>query len=177
MKTDSKPWIERLMGLWRTVKEGQLQWRLNNQEQFLQLTHKQALAQDELLAQLKKRSLQLEHELSVLKTEHQSQLVMLKTKCQQDVNDYKQYLNALEQLKVALQQRYAQLPDVLVFTIHHHAKHLLNAMWDADDHSERRQHEIQFIQFMTTLHEETYLQSSLEASSLPEKTLSLIRHE
>jgi hypothetical protein len=100
---------------------------------------------------------------------------MLKTKCQQDINDYRQYLESLEQLKCSIQNSYTHLPDAIAFTIHHHAKHLLNLMWEAENHELKMFHEMRLIKFMTTIHEDA--RSHLEGDcvkKLPEKTLNLI---
>jgi hypothetical protein len=49
-------------------------------------------------------------------------------------------------------------------------------MWEAKDFEQKMQHEIQLIQFMTTVHEDARL--NLEGKStqkLPERTLSFIQ--
>lgn len=151
---------------------------MESQSQQLQLKQQRLLAADESASQLKIRSLQLEHELTLLKTTHQAQLTMLKTKCQQDINDYKQYLASLEQLKSVIQNSYTHLPDAVAFTIHHHAKQLLNAMWEAPSLSEKMQHELQLIRFMSTIQEDARLYLKGESSSqLPEKTLQWLEHQ
>lgn len=151
---------------------------MESQSQQLQLKQQRLLAADESASQLKIRSLQLEHELNLLKTSHQAQLTMLKTKCQQDINDYKQYLASLEQLKSVIQNSYTHLPDAVAFTIHHHAKQLLNAMWEAPSLSEKMQHELQLIRFMSTIQEDARLYLKGESSSqLPEKTLQWLEHQ
>lgn len=173
-----KQWGTQLIDLWRSLKDEQLQWRLNNQAQQQQLKHQQVLAENDLVEQLKKRRVQLEHELTVLKTTHKTQLVMLKTKCQQDIKDYKQYLAALDQLKVSIQSSYTQLPEVIAFTIHHHAKQLLNAMWEATTVDDKIQQEMQLIRFMSTIQEDARLYLSGEGDSqLPEKTLQLLQYK
>ncbi|MEQ1635278.1 MAG: hypothetical protein ABL903_01225 [Methylococcales bacterium] len=173
-----KQWGAQVIDIWRALKDEQLSWRINNQAQQQQLKHRQALAENDLVGQLKIRSVQLEHELAVLKTTHQTQLVMLKTKCQQDIKDYKQYLAALDQLKISIQNSYTQLPEVVAFTIHHHAKQLLNAMWEAKTVDEKVQREMQLVRLMSTIQEDTRMTLKSEGQSqLPEKTLQLLQYK
>lgn len=178
MMPDLKQWITPLSDMWYTLKGERLKWRMDTQVQRQQLKQQQVLADNALTEQLTVRSVQLAHELALLKTTHATQLIMLKTKCQQDIKDYKQYLAALDQLKTAIQSSYTQLPEVITFTIHHHAKQLLNAMWEAQSTDEKMQCEMQLIRFMSTIHEEARLSVSGESrQSLPEKTLQLIQYK
>jgi hypothetical protein len=131
-----------------------------------------------LEAELKKKSVQLEHEITLLLTKNDAELSMFKTKCKQDIKDYKQYLVSLDRLKRSIQASYTHLPEAVAFTIHHHAKHLLNQMWEAEDFEQKMQHEIQLIKFMTTVHEDARLHlEGATTEKLPERTLSLIQQK
>lgn len=67
------------------------------------------------------------------------------------------------------------MPTAVAFAIHHHAKHLLNQMWETENFADKIQLEMQLIQFMTTVHEDSRLPVTHINNSLPEKTLALIR--
>jgi len=171
-----KNWLANIVDLWHSVKDSNLQWQTDNREQLAQLKHAQVLAEKTLEAELKKRSVQLEHEIMLLRTQNDAELAMYKTKCSQDVKDYKQYLESLDQLKRSIQNSYTHLPEAVAFTIHHHAKYLLNKMWEAENFEEKMQYEIRLIKFMTTVHEDARLYLEGEISEkLPENTLSLIQ--
>ena len=164
--------------LFHLVKDENLQWKTTNQDQQIKLKQARVLAEKNLEAELKKKSVQLAHEITLLRTKNDTELSMFKTRCKQDIKDYKQYLASLDQLKRSIQASYTHLPEAVAFTIHHHAKHLLNQMWEAKDFEQKMQHEIQLIQFMTTVHEDARL--NLEGTSnqkFPEKTLSLIQNK
>ena len=149
-----------------------------NQDQQVKLKHARVLAAKMLEVELKKKSVQLEHDLTLLRTKNNAELSMFKTKCKQDIKDYKQYLTSLDQLKRSIQASYTHLPEAVAFTIHHHAKHLLNQMWEAEDFEKKMQHEIQLIKFMTTVHEDARLHlEDASAEKLPERTLSLIQQK
>ncbi len=161
--------------IFQAAQSQDLQWKQQHQAQQLALKHAQILAEKQLADELQKKSLQLAHEIALLNTEYAAQLEILKTKYRQDVKDYKHYLQALEQLKTSIQKSYRQLPAAMAFAIHHHAKQLLNQMWETQDIQTRLQLEMQLLHFMTTVHEESrgYLQEGGN-NSLPEKTLALI---
>ena len=161
-----------------SVKDENLQWKAANQDQQVKLKHARVLAEKALEAELKKKGVQLAHEITLLRTKNDAELSMFKTKCKQDIKDYKQYLASLDQLKRSIQASYTHLPEVVAFTIHHHAKHLLNQMWEAEDFEQKMQHEIQLINFMTTVHEDARLHLEGAATGkLPERTLSLIQQK
>lgn len=170
-----KNWILNVIDLLHTIKDENLRWQTDNQTQQIQLKQAQILAEDQLAAELKKKSIQLAHEITLLETKNATELAMFKIKCKQNIKDYKQYLLALDKLKDSIQNSYTHLPEAVAFTIHHHAQYLLNRVWEAEDFEEKMRREMLLIQFMTTVHEDasTHLQDdSLE--TLPEKTLRLI---
>ena len=166
-----------LLKLFHSLKDENLQWKKANQDQQVKLKHARVLAAKALESELKKKSVQLEHEITLLRTKNNAELSMFRTKCKQDIKDYKQYLASLDQLKRSIQASYAHhLPEAVAFTIHHHAKHLLNQMWEAKDFEEKMQHEIQLINFMTTVNEDARLHlEGATAERLPQRTLNLIQ--
>jgi len=175
--TRLKKWTLNFVNLFHLVKDENLSWQISNQEQQAKLKQARIFAEQALAAELQKKSIQLAHDIALLKTRNRTELLMLKTRCEQDIKDYKQYLNALDQLKQSIRQSYAHLPEAVAFTIHHHAKQLLNEMWEADDFEQKMQMELRLIQFMATVHEDV-LQLHLDngqAEQLPQKTLDLIR--
>ena len=171
-----KNWVFTLVKLFHSVKDENLHWQNANQDQQVKLKHARVLAEKTLEAELKKKSVQLEHEITLLRTKNNTELSMLKTKCRQDINDYKQYLESLDQLKHSIQASYAHLPEAVAFTIHHHAKQLLNQMWETEDFEQKIKHEIELINFMTTVHEDArlYLEGTT-TENMPERTLKLIQ--
>lgn len=167
-----------LVKLVHSVREEDLQWKNAHQDQQARLKHARVLAEKALTAELKRKRIQLEHEMTLLRTKNYAELAMYKTKCKQDLKDYKQYLSSLDQLKRSIQASYQHLPEAVAFTIHHHAKHLLNQMWEAENFEQKMQHEIQLIKFMTTVHEEAreHLEGDF-SKKLPEKTLALLQQK
>jgi hypothetical protein len=171
-----KRWTLAITAAFHATQDEQLKWHSQNQQQLAELKSAQTLAQHDLEAELKKRTLELNHEIALLETKNEAELIMLKTKYQQEIKDYKQYLDSLEQLKNSIQKSYTHLPEAVAFAIHHHAKHLLNQMWETENFADKIKLEMQLIQFMTTVHEDSRLYAkNSDINSLPEKTLALIR--
>ncbi|MDP2903996.1 MAG: hypothetical protein Q8N96_12980 [Methylovulum sp.] len=171
-----KDWVFTLVNLFQSVKDENLRWQTANHDQQAKLKHAQQLAEKNLAGELKKKSVQLEHDIALLRAKNDAELAMLKTKCKQDIEDYKQYLAALDQLKLSIQTSYTHLPEAVAFTIHHHAKHLLNNMWEADDFEEKMHCEMRLINFMTAVHDDACLPLEGDrCKKLPEKTLELLQ--
>ena len=171
-------WLLSLANLLYSIKDQNLQWNRHNQSQLAELRQNRILAETALEAELKMRGVQLEHEINLLKTRHDAELSMYKTRCKQDIKDYQHYLDSLDQLKLSIQDSYTQLPESFALTIHHHAKHLLHKMWEAEDPEQKIHHEMQLIQFMTAVHEDARLRlEDATIRKLPESTLNLIQQQ
>jgi len=168
-------WLDKAIAFLRRNRDEQLQWRLSRQSSVDELRQARALAEQALATELNKQAQQLAHELAIAKAKNDNTLAMVKIQCKQDLKDYQQYLLALDKLKESLRNSYAHLPEAVAFTIHHHAKQLLNRMWDTQDAQEKIKIEMQLLQFMAAVHEDS--QTSLESCSnqaLPSKALAFI---
>lgn len=168
-------WLNDALAFLRRSRDDNLQWQMSRHADAADLRQARALAEQALVAQLKKQAQQLAHELAINKARNSNELAMVKTQCKQDLKDYQQYLQSLDRLKESLRGSYAHLPEAVAFTIHHHAKQLLNRMWDAQEAQEKLKIEMQLLQFMTAVHEDS--QASLQNQSgegLPQRALAFI---
>ena len=176
--SDIGHWLSRALNFWRDKRDENLNWQLERQQDLAALRQANALTQQALVAQLKKQAQQLAHELAINEARNQNELAMLKTQCKQDLKDYQHYLQSLDKLKESLRISYAHLPEAVAFTIHHHAKQILNRMWDEQDAHEKLKLEMQLIQFMTAVHEDSQLcLQSNNPAAVPEKTLAFIDND
>ena len=167
-----------LLNLMHSLRARNLQWNRDNQNELAALRQHRILAEKALEAELKKHSIKLEHEIDLLKTRHDAELLMYKTRCKQDIKDYQHYLDSLDQLKKSLQNSYSHLPESVALTIHHHAKHLLHKMWEAEAYEQKIHYEMQLIQFMTAVHEDARLRLEDDTiRKLPESTLNLLQQQ
>lgn len=173
----SLDWLTRALNFWREKNDEVLRWRRTRHPEVFGLRKSQALAEQDLIAELKKKAAQLAHDLALIHAKNQTELAMTKIQCKQDLKDYQQYLNSLDQLKTSFRIRYAHLPEALAFTIHHHAKQLLDSMWEAKETQEKLKIEMQLIRFMTAVHEDSQFSTQnneIGRSSMPIKTLAFI---
>ncbi|WP_426994355.1 hypothetical protein [Methylomonas sp. CM2] len=169
-------WLSAALSFWRRASDDQLDWRLARQDLAAELRRNQAVAEQALAAQLRKQAQQLAHELAVNKARNANELAMVKVQCQQDLKDYRQYLESLDKLKNSLRASYAHLPEAVAFTIHHHAKQLLNRMWDSDEPEEKLRMEMALLQFMAAVHEDSRaaLQQETSTAGMPQRALAFI---
>lgn len=171
-------WFSDALAFLRRSRDENLRWQLSRQDEVAELRQAKLLAEQALVAQLQKQAQQLAHELEINKARNSTELAMVKTQCKQDLKDYQQYLQSLDKLKDSLRGSYAHLPEAVAFTIHHHAKQLLNRMWETQDSQEKIKIEMQLLQFMTAVHEDS--QASLQSAAsnaLPQKALAIIDAE
>jgi hypothetical protein len=176
--SDIKKRLLEFLGLVNVVKSHNLDWQVNNQAQLLDLSKQKALAKKQLTIELTKKNAELAHDLELLKARQAAQLTLLKTRCAEDIKDYREYLIALEQLKTLTKNSFSYLPEPIALTIYHHAKTLLNQMWEADDFDEKIKLEAELLKFLTTVTEEAQVcDRPTTAKSLPENTLKLIKSD
>jgi len=171
-------WLSRALKFWRDQRDEHLSWHHARHQDLAALRRSRALAEQALLAELRKQAQQLEHELNVSEARNNNELAMVKTQCTQDLKDYQQYLESLDTLKQSLRNSYSHLPEAVAFTIHHHAKQLLNRMWEEQQPQEKLKIETQLIQFLAAVHEDSL--SSLNSNnrdSLPKKALAFIDND
>ncbi len=169
--------LSQFLTLFHSIKDSNLAWQSENQEKSLELSRRKTLAKKHLAGELTKKHVELAHELRLIKTRQSAELMMLKTRCAEDIKDYGQYLSSLEQLKFLTRNSFRHLPEPLVLTIHHHAKSLLNKMWEAESLDDKIKLETQLIKFMMTVNEEAQLSTiSTTKKHLPENTLKLIEN-
>lgn len=172
-------WLDQLLDFIRRSRDRQLQWRLSRHDSVATLRRDRALAEQALVAQLRKQTQLLLHELELNKARNDNELAMVKIRCKQDLQDYQQYLLSLDKLKASLKNSYAHLPEAVAYTIHHHAKQLLNRMWESEDRGEKQKFELQLLRFMTAVHEDSQasLQHADGNAELPQKALAFIDAE
>ena len=163
------------LAFFRQSRDAQLHWQISRQPDIHEFRQAQALAEQALAAQLRKQAQQLAHELALSKAKNNNELAMVKIQCKQDLKDYQHYLQSLDKLKESLRQSYAQLPEAVAFTIHHHAKQLLNRMWEAEQAEEKLKIEMQLLQFMSAVHEDSQMCLQGDGNqAMPQKALAFI---
>jgi len=165
------------VNLFNSAKSENLRWQQDKQDEIQSLKKTKALEKQSLQAELKKRQSQFEHQLAQMEQLHKTDLSMLKAQSEQQLRDYKQYLDSIDQLKTLIQGSYSHLPNAVSLMIHHHAKQMLNQMWECKDIQKKLGHEAKLIELMTAVHKDT-LDLPLESDAghqFPQRTLRLIK--
>ncbi len=165
------------MNLFNSAKSENLRWQQENQQEIYALKSHKERAKQSLQVELEKQKAEFSFQLAKIKQQHEASLTMFKAECEQQIRDYKQYLDSIDQLKTLIQKSYSHLPDAVSLTIHHHAKQILKQMWQCQDIEKKLQHETRLIELMTTVHQDT-LESADQSHSgtqLPKRTLELIK--
>ena len=165
------------MNLFLSAKSENLRWQQEKQQQIYSVKRNKERAKQTLQAELQKQKAEFVFQLTKMKQQHETSLTMFKAECEQQVRDYKQYLDSIDQLKSLIQKNYSHLPDAVSLTIHHHAKQILKQMWECQDIEEKLQHETRLIDLMTTVHQDTLdsVDASHSDTQLPKRTLELIK--
>jgi hypothetical protein len=162
--------------LFNSAKSENLRWQQDKHDEIQALKNTKALEKQSLQAELKKRQVQFEHELAKMTQHHETDLSMLKAQSEQQIRDYKQYLDSIDQLKNLIQDSYSHLPSAVSLLIHYHAKQMLNQMWECEDFQEKLGHEAKLIELMTAVHQDTLnLTKVNDKQQFPKRTLRLIR--
>ncbi len=165
-----------LLSFFGALKKERRKWRRQEDLDALELRRRQSEIELALEAERRRRLLQLEHELEVIKRRQQFELSLLEQKQAQDRRDYERYLKAVDQLQEQLRGAFRHAPEVIVLTIHHHAKQLLDRMWEAEDLHQRLQREQEFVKFLTTVYEDTLQAAGEGQPVLPQRALRLMLH-
>ena len=90
-----KNWILNAIDLWHSIKDEKLRWQTDNQTRQIQLKQARILAEDQLAGELKKKSVQLAHEITLLQTKNAAELAMFKIKCRQDIYGYVRLMSSV----------------------------------------------------------------------------------
>ncbi len=165
----------RFIDLARRLRHENREHRRRVDADLLDLQRRQTQVELDLEAEKRKRLLELEYELEKIRRQQQVELTLLERKLEQELKDYERYLEAVERLQEQLYQAFAHTPEVIVLTIHHHAKQLLDKMWEADDLNLRLERERELVKFLTTVYEDTLkAQEGEEQTLLPRRALRLM---
>ncbi|BCX89553.1 type III secretion protein O [Methylomarinovum tepidoasis] len=171
-------WGQRLRRILREIRGERRRWRRERETDLLALRRRQVEVELDLEAEKRRRQLHLEQELERMRRQFELELTLLEKKQEQDLRDYERYLAAVDQLQVQLRHAFSQAPEVIVLTLHHHAKRLLDRMWEAEDLQQRLQREQEFVKFLTTVYEDTLQATTTEGTEplLPRRALRLMLH-
>ncbi len=159
-----------IIGLINSLKEEMIAYRENNLERVVELEKKKKISAIEIQLSVSKRKIEMDAEIEELKIKKESYLCMAKAKYSKEIKEFKEYLEAIDEMKNLIQETFNLLPKAMSLTIHHHASNLLNEMWNSADDSQRELNKVKLIKFLQTIYEDIQGQNL----QLPQKTIKLI---
>jgi hypothetical protein len=80
---------------------------------------------------------QMQHQIDQLKIRFESDLEMLRAQSQQEVVQFKEFLDSFEEMKHKIIEAYPSLPKPMALIIHQHAAQKLKSAWHTEDESQR----------------------------------------
>ncbi len=119
---------------------------------------------------------ELEQELQMLKVRFAAEIERKKEEEQRATNDYKEFLDSIGEMKQKMLATFPDMPKSIVYSIHHHAKYLLDEIWKSSDEASQVKSRSRFADFLMAVYNDTAnaLVSEQELK-LPKETLKLIK--
>jgi hypothetical protein len=150
-----------------SVKMANLRWEQENLPEVMRLEEEKKIFKQDLDQKLKRR--QQEFDL---------QMKELQIAGEYRINDFKEYLEALDKVKSDIRKSYQGINLPLVLQIHHHMKQLFIQMWSPSELSERKKLEQKLFDLLEAVNEDLLLSESVEDKRKlirPERTMRLIQ--
>jgi HEAT repeats len=143
-------------------------------KRFKTQKHKLEIERETLL-----RKFEFEKEAFKREIAFQAEVERKKLQSEAEIKNYRDFLNAIDELKDQLIEFYPNMPKPEVLVIHHHAKELLNGMWNSENPEESLTYRKRFVQFLTVVSEDVNLavlqREQNRFLTLPEKVLQYVR--
>ncbi len=121
---------------------------------------------------------EIAHEIELLKIKFAGETVRAKEREARITEDYKEFLDQIDELKGHIAETFPDMPKALALVIHHHAKQLIDEMWrnsDVDDQSLCRARLAHFLTVVFDDTTEVFLDD--EKPKIPTRTLKLINRK
>lgn len=103
------------------------------------------------------RKLEFEKEVIKREIEFQAEIERKKLQSEAEIKNYRDFLNAIDELKDQLVEFYPDMPMPIVLSVHHYATELLNKMWHSGSPEESLTYRKRFLQFLTAVSEDINL--------------------
>jgi hypothetical protein len=129
----------------------------------------------ELRRQKEVENTTIDYELEMLKIKLSEQLLRVKERESRTTQDYKEFLDMIDEMKVQIVEAYPDMPKVMALVIHQHAKRLIDEMWNNPDEQMQHQCRARLSKFIQIVYDDTAeVLLAGDRSKLPSKTLDQI---
>jgi len=147
------------------VKHGDFDWQKQRLEEISELKRLKHI-----------HRANLEHELNLLQIGLDEELKRKQEEEYRITNDYKDFLDSIDEMKVKMLETFSDMPKPMVYVIHHHAKHLIDEIWKTHDERSQALSRARFAEFLTAVYHDTSNALVQENSNcLPAETLKFVK--
>ncbi len=149
------------------IRDENIRWQQQNLPTLNELERQRQLSKVEIEEELRRRQIKFENEVVQLELEGEG-----------EIQDFKEFLIAIDKIKNDIQQNFAQVSLPVALLIHQYGKRLLIQMWHSGNIHDRIKYEQELFDFLFTINEDIYSISTKEDKNgylMPEKTIKLIR--
>jgi hypothetical protein len=110
-------------------------------------------------AQLKQQkamdNAQTAYELELMRIRFSEQLLRTKARETRTTQDYKEFLDMIDEMKTQIIEAYPDMPKVMALVIHQHAKRLIDDIWNNPDEHMQSQCRAKLAQFIKVVYDDT----------------------
>lgn len=138
--------------------------------------HRNKLNEIAALKKLKRiNEARIEHDLEKLKIQFTEELARTREKEIRITQDYKEFLDTIDELKMQIVEAFPDMPKALALLIHQHAKRLIDDLWNNPDAQAQKLYRAKLAEFLKVVFDDTS-QTVFEDKKprIPERTLKLI---
>ncbi|WP_174626296.1 hypothetical protein [Candidatus Methylobacter favarea] len=98
---------------------------------------------------------QIAYELELMKIRFSEQLLRTKARETSTTQDYKEFLDMIDEMKAQIIEAYPDMPKVMALVIHQHAKRLIDDIWNSPDEQLQSQCRVKLAQFIKVVYDDT----------------------
>ena len=129
----------------------------------------------QLIQQKAMDNAQIAYELDLMRIRFSEQLLRTKARETRTTQDYKEFLDMIDEMKVQIIEAYPDMPKVMALVIHQHAKRLIDDIWNNPDEQMQNQCRAKLAQFIKVVYDDTTaVLIDNQRSKIPNKTLDHI---
>lgn len=122
------------------------------------------------------KEVEIEHEIELLKIKFSEELNRAKAKEARITDDYKEFLDNIDEMKSHIVETFPEMPKALALLIHQHAKQLIDDMWNHPNEQEQTVCRAKLAHFLKVVFDDTTeVIAADEKPKIPKRTLELIR--
>jgi hypothetical protein len=158
------------------LKTQTLDWEQDNVDKISELREKRAVAKESVQGKANEERAKFKNELQKRQIKHDQEMEGIKTSGERRLRNYKEFLDAVDDMKQDLQRLYPEMPLATSLLLHHHASSLLEKMWHEKEEYEREKLQERFVKFLIAAQDDA-LSLAESKARVPQNMLRLIEEK